>query len=274
MLANGVLWRAPAGSRDESITLILAGDLVETLRRRLSMFVLRAKVTVEDASAHAALIGIAGDGSAQAAHEAFGVSPAPGRAASFGNGAIAFMLPDRRIVIVAPHAESAVVQAALARHARAVGNDEWRGFGIAAGVAWVTAATADLFVPQMMNWDLVGGVSFRKGCYPGQEIVARMHYLGRLKERLFAFHADALETAPATRLFSATFGADQSAGTVVDAAAEASGGVALLAVAQIAAVEANDLTLGAPDGPRLTRRALPYDVPTGTAKAARPVTGE
>ena len=270
MLANGVLWRAPAVQRDDSITLIVAADLAETLRRRLSMFVLRAKVTIEDAGPHPTLIGIAGDGGADAAREAFGASPAPGRAMMFGNGAIAFTLPDRRIVIVAPHSEAPVVQAALARHVRAVGNDEWRGFGIAAGVAWITAATTDLFVPQMANWDLVGGISFTKGCYPGQEIVARMQYLGRLKERLFAFHADALETAPATRLFSATFGTDQACGTVVDAAPREAGGIALLAVAQLAAVEANDLTLGAPDGPRLMRRALPYDVPTGTAKAARP----
>jgi tRNA-modifying protein YgfZ len=115
-------------------------------------------------------------------------------------------------------------------------------------------------VPQTANWDLLGGVNFRKGCYTGQEIIARMQYLGRIKERLFAFHVDARDVAPATRLYSAAFG-EQACGTVVDAAPDPVGGTALLAVAQLAAAGADDLMLGAPGGPRLARRPLPYDVP-------------
>ena len=268
MLANGVLWRAPAAAQEDAIILLLAGDLAETIRRRLAMFVLRAKVTIEDASARSTLIGIAGDGSIAAAREAFGVSAAPGRAAAFDEVATALTLPDRRIVIVAPDTEGPVLQAALARHASTIGTDEWRWFGIAAGVPWITAATSDLFVPQMVNWDLLGGVSFRKGCYPGQEIVARMQYLGRLKERLFAFHADALDSAPGTRIYSATFAPGQPCGTVVNVAHDLAGGIALLAVAQIAAVDTDDLTLDSPDGPRLERRPLPYEVP-GVASPSR-----
>ena len=158
-----------------------------------------------------------------------------------------------------------MLHAALARHASVVTNDIWRWFGVAAGVPWITAATSDLFVPQMANWDLLGGVSFRKGCYPGQEIVARMQYLGRLKERLFAFHADSFDVAPGTRLYSAAFDAEQACGTVVNAAPDLlAGGTALLAVAQLGAVDANDITLGEPRGPRLMRRSLPYDVPAST----------
>jgi folate-binding protein YgfZ len=253
--------RAPDEPADTRITLLLAGDLAETIRRRLAMFVLRANVTIEDVTAASTLIGIAGDGNAEATREAFGVAPARGHAVAFGEDASGFMLPDRRIVVVAPHAEGVMLHAALARHATSVGNDEWRWFGIAAGVPWITAATSDLFVPQTANWDLLGGVSFGKGCYPGQEIVARMQYLGRLKERLFAFHADTLEAAPAMRLYAATFDPEQPCGTVVNAAPDAAGGVALLAVAQIAAVDANDLALGARGGPPLVRRALPYAIP-------------
>jgi len=270
MLANGVLWRAPSGHVDNATTLLLAADLVDTIRRRLAMFVLRAKVTIDDVSGASTLIGIAGDASAEAAREAFGISPAPGRAAPFAGGAQAFMLPDRRIVVVAPHAEGPMLQAALARHVTSVGNDEWRRFGVVAGVPWITAATTDLFVPQTANLDLIGGVSFTKGCYPGQEIVARMQYLGRLKERLFAFHADVLDAEPGARLFSATFDPGQPCGTVVNAAPDVSGGVALLAVVQLTAAEANDVTLGAPHGPRLARRSLPYAVPTDAARASRP----
>jgi folate-binding protein YgfZ len=270
MLANGVLWRAPADVPDAALTLLLAGDLAETIRRRLAMYVLRAKVSVTDASATSLLIGIAGDGSAEASSQAFGVSPPPGRAVAFAGGATAFTLPDRRIAIVAPHAAGPVLHAALARHASLVTSEVWRWFGVAAGVPWITAATSDLFVPQMANWDLLGGVSFRKGCYPGQEIVARMQYLGRLKERLFAFHADTLDVKPGTRLFSATFGADQACGTVVNAAPDLiEGGVALLAVVQLAAGDARDAVLGEPGGPRLMLRSLPYDVPAAPGAAPR-----
>ena len=270
MLANGVLWRSPPGQGGDTVTLLLAADLAETIRRRLSMFVLRANAAVDDVTAASTLIGVAGDGSVNAMREAFGVSPAQARAVGFGNAAAAFMLPDRRIAVVAPHADSVMLNAALARHATSVGNDDWRWFGIAAGVPSITAATSDQFVPQTANWDLLGGVSFGKGCYPGQEIVARMQYLGRLKERLFAFHADALEAAPATRIYSATFDAEQPCGSVVNAAPDVNGGIVLLAVARIAAWEANDLRLGESGGPRLVRRALPYAVPTDAPQRSRP----
>ena len=269
ILANGVLWRAPAGGTDDGLVMLLAGDLAEAIRRRLSMFVLRAKVRIEDATQSNALIGLAGDGCAVAARGALGVAPEAARAVAFDGGATAFALPDRRIVILAPVPNGPIVQAALARHASVVEADAWRLAGIAAGVPWIGAATSDLFVPQMVNWDVLGGVSFRKGCYPGQEIVARMQYLGRLKERLFAFRTGALEVAPATRLYSAAFGADQACGTVVDAAPDRAGGTALLAVAQLAAVEADDLALGEPGGARLVRVPLPYDVPPGESSESR-----
>lgn len=260
-LANGVLWRSPPGSGEPSVTMLVAADLAELLRRRLSMYVLRAKVAIDDVTAASTLIGLAGEGAVEAAHDAFGIALRAGHVAPIRHEAVAFMLPAGRIVIVGAHGEGAVLQAALARHARHIGNDEWRWSGIAAGVPWIGAATSDLFVPQMLNLDLIGAISFRKGCYPGQEIVARMQYLGRLKERLFAFDVDALDVAPATRLYSATFGAGQACGTVVNAAPDPSRGSALLAVVQLAAVDAGDLVLGAPDGPALARRALPYDVP-------------
>jgi folate-binding Fe-S cluster repair protein YgfZ len=106
---------------------------------------------------------------------------------------------------------------------------------------------------------VLGGVSFQKGCYPGQEIVARTRYLGRLKERLYALHTTA-GAAPGDRLYGSVFG-DQPCGTVLNAAAAPEGGTTLLAVVQIAAAEARDLRLAAVDGPRIDGRALPYAVP-------------
>ena len=271
MLANGVLWRAPAERPNDGIVMLLAADLAETIRRRLAMFVLRAKVTIEDVTAQSALIGIAGEGGDAAASEAFGVAPRPSCAVAIGERATVFALRDGRFAAFAPANDAAMLKAALARHTSAVDEAAWRYYGIAAGVANITAATSDLFVPQQANWDLVGGVDFQKGCYPGQEIVARMQYLGRLKERLFAFRCDALDVAPGARIYSPTF--DQACGTVVNAALDPGGRCTLLAVVQIEAAESEDLRLDARDGAALTPRPLPYAIPAAGPRAPRPQLG-
>ena len=137
-----------------------------------------------------------------------------------------------------------------------------------AGVPMITAATQDQFVAQAANWDALGGVDFRKGCYTGQEIVARMQYLGRLKERLFAFRASIEPPAPGTRLYSAAFG-DQASGTVVNSAPDPDGGSRFLAVAQIQAADAGAMAVASPDGPPAQLEPLPYDVPAPAAPRGR-----
>lgn len=274
MLANGVLWRAPAASADGAVTLVLAADVADAIRRRLSMFVMRAKVRIDDVSDHRTVIGLAGPGSAGVVRDRLGIEPLRSRAIPFDEEGIAFTLPDHRILLVVEEAGAAALQTKLMASIAFVSTDAWRWHGIDAGVPWIGAATSDAFIPQMANWDLLGGVDFRKGCYPGQEIVARMQYLGKLKERLFAFHADAdvADAAPATRIYSAAFG-PQACGTVVNAATDPSGGTALLAVAQLAAVGAADLTLGRAGGAALTQRPLPYDVPAAAPGGPVPAAG-
>ena len=261
MLANGALWRA-AGVTDR-VLMLLAADLAEAIRHRLSRFVLRAKVTVQDAGDRYALLGIAGLESAAAAREALGASVAPLTAVPFNGGATAFALADGRIVVACPLASAPIIHAALARHAATAGADVWQLYGIVAGVPSITAATSDLFVPQAANWDVLGGISFQKGCYPGQEIVARMQYLGKLKERLFAFRTDAENVSAATRLYAPAFG-EQACGTVVNAAPNPTGGTALLAVVQLDAVD--DVRLGALEGARLAQFPLPYAAPATPAR--------
>ena len=260
MLANGVLWRPQSGPPGR-VMVLLASDLVETIRRRLAMFVLRASVVIEDARDRYVLLGLAGAGDAEAARDALGVAVAPLAVVPFSGNASALALPDGRIVVACPAGNAPIIHAALARHAATADAEMWRWYAIAAGVPKITAATSDLFVPQAANWDLLGGINFQKGCYPGQEIVARMQYLGRLKERLFAFRTEAENVTPAARLYSTTFGGEQACGTVVNAAPDPAGGSVLLAVVQRAAVEADDIRLHAPEGPLLVRRSLPYAVP-------------
>jgi hypothetical protein len=124
----------------------------------------------------------------------------------------------------------------------------------------ITAATQDAFVAQTANWDVLEGVDFQKGCYTGQEIIARTQYLGRLKERAFLFHIDRSGVQTGERIFSEAF-AGQPCGTVVNAAAAPGGGTDLLAVVQVAAAERGDARLGAPDGPALAPLPLPYAIP-------------
>jgi folate-binding protein YgfZ len=130
---------------------------------------------------------------------------------------------------------------------------------IRAGIPNVFEDTVEAFVPQMANLQLVGGVSFTKGCYTGQEVVARMQYLGKLKRRMYHARVDAGQPpTPGTEVFSPSSDSGQGAGRIVDAAASPDGGYEVLAVLQISSADANDLQLGDIDGPALQLMELPY----------------
>lgn len=262
MLASLLLWR----SGPESFRAYPAAELAAAFAKRLAMFVLRAKVKVVDRTGERVLFGIAGPDAMTATRAALGAAPAAGHGSAVGAAGIVGM-PDGRVVADVPAADADALAQALSEHAQAAPAGHWDWLGIRAGVPVITLATQERFVPQNANWDLVGGVNFHKGCYPGQEIVARMQYLGRLKERLFAFHADGPPPAPGTPLYSAVF-QDQACGTVVNAAPAPDGGSDLLAVLQWSAAQ-QEVRLAAADGPVLALRALPYAVPEPVA-AERP----
>jgi folate-binding protein YgfZ len=134
----------------------------------------------------------------------------------------------------------------------------WRWLEVHSGVARITAATSEQFVPQMVNLELVGGVNFKKGCYPGQEVVARSQYRGTLKRRAQLF-AGATGARPGQEVFHSG-DPSQPAGLVANAA----GDTALVEV-KLAALEDGTLHLGAADGPVLRRLALPYEMPADAA---------
>jgi len=237
VLASPLLWRR---GETEFIAYVPA-DIAEALRKRLAMYVLRAKVTVTLRTGRF-LAGISGPAPFPA--------PAPGHGAIDGNTDIV-ALPDGRLLLDGERPLEVAGDDAAPAH--------WDWLGIRAGVPQITQATQDLFVPQTANFDLVGGIHFRKGCYPGQEIVARMQYLGRLKERTHAFHADADPPAAGSRLVAG----EDNVGTVVNAAPSPGGGSDLLAVVNLAAFDAGGLRLA--DGAALTPIALPYAVPVPEA---------
>jgi folate-binding protein YgfZ len=240
MLATMIVWRRAA----DRFTLVLAADLAAAVGKRLAMHVLRAKVAIAPspwplfgAVGRAARAALAGDAGAFA-----GVRI---------DGGEALALPDGRVLVASDGDGAPPPLAGMAAGDEAL----WRWAGIRAGVAHVTAATSDALIAQAANVELVGGVDFRKGCHPGQEIIARMQYLGRLKERLRGFHMAAPAPAAGAALHAA--GRDEAMGTVVDAAPSPDGGVDLVAVTREDAVDA-PLTV---DGRPLAPRALPYAIP-------------
>lgn len=249
--ASFVLWRP---GPDEVLLACHAGVLPATLKR-LSMFVLRARCTLDDASAQWPLHGLAGRAAADLVGDA-----APWQCRALP-GATLIRLPD------AGGVPRALVAGALDTGALpALDAAAWRWLEVQSGVPVIEPATVDRFVPQMVNLELLGGVDFRKGCYPGQEVVARSKYRGTLKRRAFLFDVDAAAQAGQELFHDADPG--QPAGLVVNAAPRPDGGSTLLAEVKLVALEHGSVHLGAPDGPALRRRALPYAVPLDAEQPA------
>jgi folate-binding protein YgfZ len=223
--------------RADGFLLMLPSEIAAPIAKRLGMFVLRSKVKIADVSDQYARRGIIGRST----------GPAPMEVAE-ENSAILVGLEHGRIVAFMPPQSAAKPD---------VGADAWELAAIRAGVPTITAATQEAFVPQMANFELVGGVSFKKGCYPGQEIVARMQYRGGLKRRMALVHVAGSERPQAGQsVYSAAFG-EQAAGTIVNAAPAPEGGFDALVVAQIESLERRDLRWKSPDGPGLEVRSHP-----------------
>ena len=261
MLATLLLWRRPAGD----FRIALAADLAEAVRKRLAMFVLRSKATLAVPVPPVVAIGVGGPRAREAVAAALGIAVLPARATAFDAGE-AIGLADGRVLVAVGEAQADATLARLAAHATPADEAVWRWLAIRAGVVDVRLATQEKHIAQTANWEVVGGVSFSKGCYPGQEIVARVQHLGILKERAHPFHVDAPPPAPNARIYVA--GTDQTAALVVDAVATPWGGSDLIAVAHIVALDA-DLRLGAPDGPPLERLMLPYALPASAPKRVK-----
>jgi len=237
LLATFLLVKRPAG-----YLLLLPAEIAAPIAKRLGMFVLRSKVKIADASARFARFGIAG-------RDAAAIAATIPEAIPLGDG---------RFVAIAPIEQAAAMRDRLAARATVVGPEAWEWTSIQAGIPTIVAATQEAFVPQMANLDLVGGVSFRKGCYPGQEIVARTQYRGILKRRMALAHVAGAAPAPGQKVYSRAFG-DQAAGEVVSAAASPEGGADFLVVAQIESLRDGDLHLDSPDGALVDIRRKPAE---------------
>jgi folate-binding protein YgfZ len=259
VLANFLLWRDAEG-----FDALLSRDLLVAIKKRLAMFVLRSKVAIEDVSEHYVVLGAAGPAAATALQHACGAEPAVANSiAIVGAGTLVNLGGKRYLALLRPEAAHAA-WLTLATELKPVGEDAWRWLDIGAGAPWITAPTQDQFVPQMANFELIGAVNFQKGCYTGQEIVARTQYLGKLKRRMFLCHVGVAEIpAAGSSIYSAAMG-EQACGMVVNAAPAPEGGCDLLAVLQLEAADTAataPIHLSQPNGPELQLLELPYAIP-------------
>lgn len=232
----------------DEILLVCRRDVLAAMVKRLSMFVLRAKARVSDASEAFLLRGLLG----------------PAALAAAGGAHPPWSRIDREgatvLVLYPAQAAACALWVAPAGSALPAAEDaspeSWLLAEVVSGVAWVGAATSDAYVPQMLNYESIGGVSFKKGCYPGQEVVARSQFRGTLKRRAALAQA-AVALMPGQELFLAS-DPEQPVATVVQAASDGAGGTAAIVSGQITALAQSPLHLGAADGPAVAVSPPPY----------------
>ena len=230
------------------IVLVMSADILPVTLKRLSMFVMRAKARLRDATAEFALYGLAG---ATVADHAPALQT-PWSRTQPGEATIIALYPadaTTRALWVAPAGSAAPKGPALS-------TERWLASEVRSGVVTITAPIVEAFVPQMLNYESIGGVNFKKGCYPGQEIVARSQFRGTLKRRAYLAHSpESLKAGD--EVFHAS-DATQPCGLVAQAAPSANGGWDAIVSMQITAVLGGAVTLRGSEGPVLSIEPPPY----------------
>jgi folate-binding protein YgfZ len=259
--ASFLMWRS-----DAAIYLQLPREIQAPLQKRLAMFVMRSKATLSDASGAGATQVMLGFGGVRAKHvleQMFGSVPErPYGKLEHGLGTL-IRLPDAfgapRFEWIASGDVAQAAWPALSLSLTAAGNDAWRLSDIHAGVPQITLKTQEQFVPQMVNFELLGGVNFKKGCYPGQEIVARSQYLGKLKRRTVLATIAGADVQAGDEVFAVN-DPEQPCGMVVNAAPNGSGSTDALVEIKLAALDEGEVRLGAAGGAPLQFQAMPYSL--------------
>jgi len=235
----------------DTVLLVMPQDLLAQTLKRLSMFVLRAKVKLSDASGQWQLRGLLGDSARAAVADA-----APWQVTAWGGGhavalypAVAAEAQQLRAVWIGPAEQPAP-------EGPAVSPEVWAWGSVLSGVPFVTQPVFEAFVPQMLNYESVGGVNFKKGCYPGQEVVARSQFRGTLKRRMARVFSPVALLA-GQDVYTPT-DTEQSCGTVVQCAARPDGsGFDALVSGTLESMQAG-WRAGSAEGEALELLPLPY----------------
>lgn len=249
----------------DQLSMIVHRSLAERVRDRLRMYVLRARVTLDGPDPRQALIGLGGPGATARLDDAGLPTPVGADAVADRAGIrvvrLAGSLP--AFLLVGERTAVQVLGPRLGVPGSPGDSAAWSAFEVRAGLPRVTAETSDAYLPQMLNLDALDAVSFRKGCYVGQEIVARTQHLGRLKRRMYRAHADGADLTSVSAGAALGAPADDDGEPVGRVLCADPTGGGLLIVARIDAVEAgSDLWVEDRTGARHPVRVadVPYPV--------------
>lgn len=248
--------------REQTYYLRLPQALLEPMLKRLRMYLLRSRVTLEDANAAWVRMGLSGPNATDLLQDALDSPPPQQVGATLTQNGLTVV----RVMGIHPRFEIyGLIESVrglwnkLNVHSAPVGASCWGLLNVLAGIPVIQPETSEVFVPQMANMELIGGVSFHKGCYTGQEIVARMHYLGNLKRRMYRVQIDAMTAQAGTEIIATHDPEGTVVGHLVEAYRHPDGDLAGLAVLQIASVsEGKKLHLGQRKGPEVIVGELPY----------------
>ena len=270
-LLGTVIFMHTTTQTDDVVMLgLIKKDILAPVLKRLSMFVMRAKAKFEPSARQVWGVSIGAEERADI-ETALGLSLP--RAAwdksetLFGTWVCAPATQEPRWWLIATEAQHAALQSTLAVNT-STDTAHWHALDIAAGLPWIEAATQDLFIPQTLNLDLIQGVSFTKGCYPGQEIVARSHYRGTLKRRMVYASTQFTESDQAAAEAALKPGADvfdgtrenQACGRIINIARTGATEAVLLLESSFEGVDHQQLRGGHEQGPALVVGALPYSI--------------
>ena len=248
---------------DNKYLLHLPDSSVETTIKRLQMFVLMSKVTIKDERDALVSVGIVGRSISDYVSKNVMTLPNEIDKSTQNEKFTAIHIPgiQVRYVLFGQINDMQQLWSKLTVQFKPASSTIWSHMDIESGLPQVYFSTADAFVPQMLNLHSINGLSFKKGCYPGQEVVARMHYLGKLKRRMYLGHimTDTLPQ-PGVNLLAVESSNDQSIGKIVNSAPNTEGGVDFLAVMQISAVEAGNIILDDSNKTPVIFKDLPYPV--------------
>jgi len=227
--------------RGNSIYLKVCHDLVDVLLKKLRMYVMMSKVTLEDATASLIHFGYAGENAERYLAAAIGDIPQQvNDTVQYRSLSITRLAGELvRFEILGEYADAQLLWDSLDVQAAPVNSDAWRYLNIVAGIPIINAENSTAWVPQMLNFERIGGVSFTKGCYPGQEIVARLNYLGQTKRRTYHLVAntDQLPTIGDKIMVAGAEGKLSEAGSVLNAVINPDGKVEMLAVLKSATLD-------------------------------------
>ncbi|AKH38181.1 MULTISPECIES: CAF17-like 4Fe-4S cluster assembly/insertion protein YgfZ [Nitrosomonas] len=260
ILANFIIW---SQADHNGYFMQLPSTLLETVSKRLSMYILRAKVRLNNSSDSLIRIGIAGNKAKSLIEEVFHHTALPMLPLGIVHAAQGSILcrDINRYEIITTLDQAVMIWPHLALQALPVGAICWDWLEIRAGIPVILPINQEHFIPQMVNLDITGGLSFQKGCYPGQEIIARTQYLGKLKRRMYLANiASSQPVMAGDQLFSAEL-PEQSCGIIVNAAPSPEGGFDALAVIQTNSVESGKIFWKNLEGPVLQIFSLPYLLP-------------